>query len=249
MKLAIIGDFKKENATHRATNAAIGHSLEAMNSGMEVHWVATDSILDEFQRITGEYQGFLVSPGSPYASMEGVLEIIRYARENDIPVLGTCGGFQHMVIEFARNVADIKDAAHAETDPYASRLVINPLTCSLAGQTLEIRIRDKSSITYALLRSTLHNGIPGDLRSDLRGDTITENYYCNFGLNPEYQEAIDQKGFRVVATDAQGEARILELKTHYFFIGTLFVPQTRSTPEAPHPLVTGFLRAVKGMHG
>jgi CTP synthase (UTP-ammonia lyase) len=111
VKLAIIGDFKKENATHKATNAAIGHSLEAMNSGMEVHWVATDSILSQFQRITGEYHGFLIAPGSPYASMEGVLEIIRYARENDVPVLGTCGGFQHMVIEFARNVMGISDAA------------------------------------------------------------------------------------------------------------------------------------------
>lgn len=233
MKLAIIGDFKKENATHRATNAAIGHSLEAMNSGMEVHWVPTASILDEFQRISTGYQGFLISPGSPYASMEGVLEIIRYARENDIPVLGTCGGFQHMVIEFARNVMGITDAAHAETDPYASTLVVKPLTCSLMGQTLDIRILDKSSITGTLLRS----------------DSITENYYCNFGLNPSYQEAIDRNGFTVVASDADGEARVLELKSHYFFIGTLFVPQARSTPEAPHPLVTGFLRAVKGMHG
>jgi CTP synthase (UTP-ammonia lyase) len=244
MKLAIIGDFKKENATHRATNAAIGHSMERINSGMEVHWVATASIMEQFQRIANEYQGFLIAPGSPYESMEGVLEIIRHARENNIPVLGTCGGFQHMVIEFARHVMNIPDAAHAETDPYASRLVINPLTCSLAGQTLDIRILDKSSITYAILQSDL----PGHSQGGLPGDTITESYYCNFGLNPEYQEAIDSKGFRVVASDAQGEARIMELENHYFFIGTLFVPQARSTPGAPHPIVTGFLRAVKGMH-
>jgi CTP synthase (UTP-ammonia lyase) len=76
------------------------------------------------------------------------------------------------------------------------------------------------------------------------GDTLTENYHCNFGLNREYQQAIDAKGFRVVGADAEGDARILELEKHFFFIGTLFVPQDSSTPQTPHPLVTGFLRAV-----
>jgi len=147
--------------------------------------------------------------------------------------LGTCGVFQHMVIEFARNVLGISDAAHAETDPYASRLVVSPLTCSLVGQSLAIDIGgDKSSITYALLGA----------------GPIIESYYCNFGLNREYQQAIHDRGFRITGADAQGEARILELDDHYFFIATLFVPQVRSTPASPHPLVTGFLRAIRGMH-
>lgn len=232
MKLAIIGDFRKENATHQATNASIAHSLEALNMGMEVHWIATESILDDLARIGSEYTGFLIAPGSPYTSMDGVLAIIRHARENDLPVLGTCGGFQHMVIEFARDVMGIEDAAHAETDPYASKLVVSPLTCSLVGQTLDIHITDKTSITYALLQR----------------EHITENYYCNFGLNPAYQEALHEKGFRVVGEDTQGEARILELENHFFFVGTLFVPQARSSFDAPHPLVTGFIRAMRGLH-
>src|SRR5688500_7118789 len=89
-----------------------------------------------------------------------------------LPALGTCGGLQHMVIEFARNVLNIQDAEHAETNPYASRLVINPLSCSLRGQTLQIDIVDKASKVYGILNA----------------DTITEEYYCNFGLNPEYQQ-------------------------------------------------------------
>jgi CTP synthase (UTP-ammonia lyase) len=143
--------------------------------------------------------------------------------------LGTCGGFQHMIIEFARNVLDIKDAEHAETNPYASKLVINPLTCSLKGQTLEIEIIQKESLVYSIFNTS----------------TITENYYCNFGLNPEYQQQIHQAGFSMVASDKHKEARIVELKGHPFFIGTLFVPQANSSVEKPHPIVTALLNAME----
>jgi CTP synthase (UTP-ammonia lyase) len=231
MKLAIIGDFRKENATHKATNSAISHSLDFLNAGMEVDWVSTARIPAEFDQIVKEYQGFLISPGSPYASMEGVLNIIRFARENNIPTLGTCGGFQHMVIEFARNVLDIKDAEHAETNPYASRLLVTPLSCSLVGQSLEVHITDRTSKTYALMGRS----------------SFTENYYCNFGLNPEYQDQIHRQGFHIVASDPDGEVRVLELAGHDFFIGTLFVPQANSRPEEPHLIVTGFLTEILGM--
>jgi CTP synthase (UTP-ammonia lyase) len=70
-----------------------------------------------------------------------------------------------------------------------------------------------------------------------------EEYYCNFGLNPEHQRTLDDGGLRVVGFDDNGEARILELAEHSFYVATLFVPQTRSTPERPHPLVVAFLRA------
>lgn len=228
MKLAIIGDFRKENTTHTGTNAAIGHSLAQLGSGMQVDWIPTGHLPDLFNSIMHSYAGFLIAPGSPYADMNAVLQIIRFARTHNIPVLGTCGGFQHMVIEFARNVLGIQDAEHAETNPYASKLVIKPLTCSLVGETMEVQITDTTSQTSALLQQPV----------------FTENYYCNFGLNPDYQEMIHRNGFRVVATDAPGAVRVMELTGHPFFIGTLFVPQMRSTPEEPHPLVTGFMKVV-----
>jgi CTP synthase (UTP-ammonia lyase) len=226
MKLAIIGDFRKENATHVATNRAIQDSLNHFGFGMEVDWVKTATIPGHLDDITGYYDGFLISPGSPYESMEGVLDVIRFARENGIPTLGTCGGFQHMTIEFARNVLGITDGEHAETNPYASRLVVTPLTCSLVGQRLDVSI------------------IPGSKAFVMAGPSLSENYYCNFGLNPDYQQAIHDAGFRITGTDDKGEVRILELAGHPFFIGTLFVPQASSTPERPHPIVSGFLRSV-----
>jgi CTP synthase (UTP-ammonia lyase) len=72
---------------------------------------------------------------------------------------------------------------------------------------------------------------------------VTENYYCNFGLNPDYEKNLEAAGLRIAGRDSDGETRILELADHPFFIGTLFVPQTRSNAAMPHPLIEGFLRA------
>lgn len=74
--------------------------------------------------------------------------------------------------------------------------------------------------------------------------TATEQYYCNFGVNPEYVSLISSGSLKVTGSDEEGEVRVIELPGHSFFMGTLFVPQARSTPETPHPLVTAFLKAV-----
>jgi len=230
MKLAIIGDFNSSSRTHIATNNAIEHAKNYLKLDLQAGWVPTDSIIDDMTSIVENYNGFWIAPGSPYKSMAGALEIIKYARLNNIPTLGTCGGFQHMVIEFARNVLNITDAEHAEYDPYASKLVITPLTCSLYGQKLEINITDKQSLTYSIFNS----------------DTIEAQYYCNFGLNPGFQSDIDKNGFKIVASDSSNEARILELQGHKFFIATLFVPQDSSTFDHPNKLVTEFIAVVCG---
>ena len=233
MKLAIIGDYNASFRPHVATNEAIEHTKKYMDFQVDIDWVSTNDISDNFTSITETYNGFWIAPGSPYKSMTGALDIIKYARLNEIPTFGTCGGFQHMVIEFARNVLNIKDAEHAEYDPYASKLVVNPLTCSLAGQTLEIEISDELSKIYQIFGAA----------------KINEKYYCNFGLNPEYQNQLNDKGFKIVGRDYLKEARILELKNHPFFIATLFVPQDNSTFDKPHKLVNFFLSTVCGQKG
>ena len=223
-----MGDFDASNPTHLANNEALDHAAKQFDKPFQYEWVGTERIEPEFETITQSYHGLLIAPGSPYKSMSGVLTIIEYARTHNIPTLGTCGGFQHMIIEFARNVLGIKDAEHAETNPYASKLVINPLTCSLKGQTLGIEIIKKNSLVSSIFKT----------------DTITENYYCNFGLNPQYQQQIDKAGFNMVASDAHKEARIMELHNHPFYIATLFVPQVNSSYERPHPLIMALLKAM-----
>jgi CTP synthase (UTP-ammonia lyase) len=222
-KIGIIGDYNPDNSTHLATNEAIDHAAELLEEcSFESSWLSTDE-----QQNFREYQGLLCSPGSPYRSLEGALLGIKYAREQRIPFLGTCGGSQHLVLEYARNVMGIREAAHAESDPYESCLFITPLSCSLVGRTMEVRVK------------------LGTQAADIYRDTrATERYYCNFGLNPAYQEQLAQAGLEVSGTDEAGEARIVELPSHPFFIGTLFVPQANSAIGKPHPIVLAFLRYV-----
>lgn len=226
--LAIIGDFNSNYRPHIATNEAIHHCIDKYNLRITHQWIATDQIEDNFEYTIKNNSGFWIAPGSPYRDMAGALKIIKYARENNIPTLGTCGGFQHMVIEFARNVLHIEDAQHAEYDPYASKLVVNPLQCTLVGQELEVRIIDSNSKTFQYYNAEL----------------VCEKYYCNFGLNPDYQIAIDEAGFKVVGEEENGEARILELMGHDFFVATLFVPQDNSSLLHPHKLIKSFLSNV-----
>lgn len=224
-KIGIIGDFNPEYAVHRLTNAAFGHARKALGESVEIQWLATDE-----EHRFAEYQGLLCAPGSPYKSFLGALEGIRYARENNVPFLGTCGGFQHLVIEYARNVMDISDAAHAETDPDASRLIVSRLVCSLVGQTMSVEI------------------VPGTKAAAIfpLGKT-RESFYCNFGLNPEYKERLEGAGLTVSGYDQNREVRIVELTKHPFYFGTLFVPQAQSTDENPHPLILALCRAAHSL--
>src|SRR5580704_11870113 len=107
-RIGVIGDFNGNNPTHIATNNGILHAAGALSQSIEVVWLPTDEA-----HAFGTFDALLCSPGSPYRSLDGALTGIRYARENGVPFLGTCGGFQHLVIEYARNVMGIDDAAHA----------------------------------------------------------------------------------------------------------------------------------------
>src|SRR5690349_546588 len=103
--IGIIGDFNAANRTHVFTNNGIEHAAEVLGRSIEPVWLRTDSQHD-FSR----FDAIFCSPGSPYKSLEGALRGIQYARENNVPFIGTCGGSQHLVIEYARNVMGIREA-------------------------------------------------------------------------------------------------------------------------------------------
>jgi CTP synthase (UTP-ammonia lyase) len=226
VSVGVIGDYDRQFPPHRATDAALRHSAAALGLSVEVRWYATDSLTAaDLEDVLAE-DALWCAPGSPYKSLDGALRAIRFARESDLPLLGTCGGFQHIVIEYARNVLGFADGQHAEYDPYASDLFISELTCSLAGKEMAVSLVAASRAAAFYARTE-----------------ATERYYCNFGLNPEHQRRLDEGGLRVVGTDQDGEARVLELPDHSFYLATLFVPQLSSTAESPHPLITAYLRA------
>jgi CTP synthase (UTP-ammonia lyase) len=130
------------------------------------------------------------------------------------------------VIEYARNVLGIRNAAHQEVEPQAENPFIQSLSCSLRGRTMHVHLySDSNAYRYY-----------GE--SD-----VEEQYYCSMGLTRENQKLLDDGGFRVVGTDADGDARIVELPDHRFFLATLFVPQRNLNADQTHPLILAFVRA------
>lgn len=221
--IAIIGEFDPEFLPHAATNSALQHSCAALASDLGWQWISTTEVDDSVVR---DHHGLLIAPGSPYKDMARTLLAIRAARERAVPCLGTCGGFQHIIIEYARNVLGFRDAEHAEYDPHASNLFVTRLDCSLVGRDLELRFAPESFVARCY----------GDIRA-------VESYYCNFGIDPEKVALLSDGPLRIVGADDEGEVRVVELPGHPFFVGTLFVPQLRSTANPPHPLITAFIRA------
>jgi CTP synthase (UTP-ammonia lyase) len=229
ISVGLVGEFTPSFPPHAKTDQAIDQMQSLLGLRISAEWISTSAL----ETPTGPYlKGFdalWIAPGSPYKSLIGALNAISYAREHDVPLLATCGGCQHVVIEYARNVLGFADAAHAEYDPYASNLFITPLSCSLAGQKMAVEIE------------------PGSRVEAIYGSrSAVEQYYCNFGLNPEVQQMLHEAGLRIVGRDANGEARILTLPKHRFFIATLFVPQLTSNPDHPHPMIRAFFEAAAG---
>lgn len=226
LAIAIVGDFDPEFEPHAATEAALGHSAAALGLEVSARWQATEPLAEGDAGGQLAADGVWIAPGSPYRSLDGALRAIRFAREEDVPLLGTCGGFQHVVIEYARNALGYEDAQHAEYDPYASELFVRELSCSLAGRLMRVQLT------------------PGSAAAGHYGATeASERYYCDFGLDPERQSLLEEGGLRVSGVDQGGEARVVELPDREFFIATLFVPQLGSSSGSPHPLVSAFLRA------
>jgi CTP synthase (UTP-ammonia lyase) len=174
------------------------------------------------------FSAIWVVPASPYANMAGALAAIRFARETRRPFLGTCGGFQHAIIEVARNVAGLHSADHAETNPGGEMLVVAPLACSMVEKAGPVRFVAESRLAQ----------IYG-------GESAHEGYHCSYGVNPAHRAALERAGLRFTAFDEHGEIRGAELpaSTHPFFVGTLFQPERAALRGETPPVVRAFVQA------
>jgi CTP synthase (UTP-ammonia lyase) len=217
-QIAIIGEFHNNFRPHLDLMDSIEHVKSKLNLDIGYEWIDTLRAEKEGDKLFSKFSGFWSAPGS------GALQAIKYARINDIPHLGTCAGFQHTVIEFARNVLEIKEAQHEEYDSDSSTLFISRLACSLAGKKMKVQV------------------IGSSLTSDCyKAKETIEDYYCNFGINPEFTHKIKHADLLVSGIDQDGEIRIIEIKKNRFFISTLFVPQTNSTIAKTHPIIERFV--------
>jgi CTP synthase (UTP-ammonia lyase) len=237
IRIGILGDFNPGLRSHRATNDALQHAAHKLQREIETTWLPTPSLLDaDAAAQLDTLDGLWGSAGSPFKSFDGMLKGIEFARVHDRPYLGTCSGFQYALIECARNVLGIKDATTAEEDPRAKNIVIHPVACAVPNRDPKAP-KLSGLVSEILLR-------PGSFLATHYGkESIEEEFFCNYEVNPEFEWMAMEAGFPVVARSSNEECRAIESPAHLFFIATLFQPQLSSRENDPHPLVMAFVRA------
>jgi CTP synthase (UTP-ammonia lyase) len=239
VRIGILGDFNPKLRSHHATPDSLQHAARKLDLQVESEWVPTPSLIkSESESILEKFDGLWASPGSPFKSFDGMLNGIEFARRRDWPFLGTCAGFQYALIEFARNVLGIADADSAENNSGSKNIVIYPVACAVPN-----RKDDAPKLSGVLPEIRLR---PGSYLQSFYGkdkEVVSEEFFCNFEVNPEYEWTTMEAGFPIVARGAQGEIRAIESPTHRFFVATLFQPQLSSTEKRPHPLVLAFVQA------
>ena len=229
LRVGLVGDYRPEVVAHVAIPKALALASEEEGRGVEATWLATGSLGDGLDERLAQFDALWCVPASPYASMEGALGAVRFARERRVPFLGTCGGFQHAVLEYARNVLGHAEADHAETNAAAEMPLIAPLACALVGARGRVRFAAGSRI-----------------RDIYGAEGAVEEYNCSYGFNARYLPLLERGGMRVTATDDEGGVRALELAHHPFFVATLFQPERSALAGRTHPLIRAFVRAASG---
>ena len=216
-RIALVGDRSANVRAHARIPGLIDALLRRDSVALDPYWIATP---DAVEADLAGFDAIWIVPGSPYESAEGAIRAARVAREEKIPLLGTCGGFQHALLEYARDVCGLVEVENAEVTPEAEHQLIVPLECSLMGHEEAVMIA------------------PGTLAARICGAARrVERYHCNFGLNAEYLEALTDGGLRFTGFDDTGNVRIMELPGHPFFIGTLFQPELQGDGTQPHPII------------
>lgn len=226
LHIALVGDYDPQITAHRAIPIALELASKQTGHHIGFQWLGTDLITDS--AVLNGFDGVWCVPGSPYRNENGALQAIRFAREQRRPFLGTCGGFQHAVLEYARNVMGWADAAHGETAPEAERALLTPLSCALI-ETIDCLELDADSLiarAYGRLK-------------------VFEGYRCSFGVNPQFERDLLSDRLHAVARDSAGDLRAVELADHPFFVATLFQPERAALEGRVPSLVSAFVEACR----
>jgi CTP synthase (UTP-ammonia lyase) len=223
LQIALVGDYDSTVTAHIAIPKALELTSQFLNVELEHHWLGTETITDT--KMLESYHALWCVPASPYKSMKGALRAIQFAREKPIPFLGTCGGYQHALLEFAHNVLNYKEADHAETNPDTTMPLIAPLSCALVETADSVTLKAGSRLVEIY-----------------KDSEVTEMYRCRYGLNPQYVSLFENSGLVISAVDTNNEPRAMELTNHPFFIGVGFQPERSSLQGIIHPLITAFVK-------
>ncbi|MER0445822.1 hypothetical protein ABR738_14845 [Streptomyces sp. Edi4] len=222
-RIALVGDRSPDVRSHTRVPLLLDALRECEGLDLDAYWIPTE---EAEEHGVGGFDAVWLLPGSPYRSETGALAAVRTAREERIPFLGTCAGFQHALLEYARDVCGLHGASHAENTPDAEDPLIVPLACSLVGHEGAIALE------------------PGSLAAGLLGaERSLERYHCDYGAGAAHVDTLRAHGLRFSGTDTEGDVRIAELPGHPFFLATLFQPELAGDGHRPHPFILGLARA------
>ncbi|TYL40201.1 CTP synthase [Natronococcus pandeyae] len=232
--VALVGKYDLEDA-YMSIHESMKHAGFELGVDVDVHWVAAGEMADGHDGQLEGMDGVIVPGGFGMRGSEGKIEAVRYARENDVPFLGLCLGFQMAVVEYARNVLGLEGAHSAEMETESPHPVIDILPEQYEVEDMggTMRLGEHTTVIE-----------PETLAYELYGDTsCSERHRHRYEVNPEYFEQFDDESL-VFSGTAGNRMEILELEDHPYFLGTQFHPEYTSRPGQPSPPFLGLLEAV-----
>ena len=234
VEIALAGKYDLEDA-YISIHEALKHAGFETNTDVEVLWVDTDEMEAAHADRLRRADGVVVPGGFGARGLDGKIDVVRYAREQDVPFLGLCLGFQMAVVEFARNVCKLEGAHSAEVDEDTPHPVIDILP-------EQYEVEDMGGTMRLGAHET--DVEAGTLAHEVYGaDSCTERHRHRYEVNPEYIEAIEREGM-VFSGRAGNRMEILELDDHPFFFGTQFHPEFRSRPGRASPPFVALVETV-----
>jgi CTP synthase len=246
--IAIVGKYTHLPDSYKSLAEAMTHGGLANNVGIDLDWIDSEVFEAETEavhKLEGVH-GILVPGGFGERGTEGMIEAARFARQRRVPYFGICFGMHMAVIEAARDLADLPGAGSTEFGP-CLHPVVGLMTEWMRGNTIERR--NSNEDLGGTMRLGAYEAVlaPGSRVAEIYGaDHISERHRHRYEINIGYKDRLEAAGLRFSGMSPDGVLpEIVELPDHPWFIGVQFHPELKSTPFAPHPLFTSFIRAAR----
>ena len=235
--IALVGKYVELQDAYKSILESFVHAGAANECRVNVHTVQSEYVdAPNVEEKVGGMDAILVAPGFGERGLEGKIQAIKYAREHNVPFFGICLGMQMCVVEFARDVLGLKEAASAEMNPSTPDPVIDLMedqkSTTIKGGTMRLGAYDcqldKNSLAYEIYGKEL----------------ISERHRHRYEFNGHYLTRMEAAGLKASGRNPEtGLVEIVEIPTHPFFIGVQFHPELKSTPEVPQPIFVAFVKA------
>jgi CTP synthase len=238
VRIAVVGKYTDLRDAYKSVQEALTHGGIPNDAKVEVEWIASDQFTDQAAagRLLGGYDGLLIPGGFGERGIGGMVEAIRWARENDLPFFGICLGLQVAIIEFARNVCRLPDTNSTEFEPNCETPVISLMRSQ----------RDVSDLGGTMRLGAYAARLrPGSRAAQAYSSTeISERHRHRWEVSNAYRDVLAEFGLRLSGQSPDGGlVEVIELPDHAWFIGCQFHPELKSRPTRPHPLFAGFIAA------